>query len=459
MSRNSSYARQELDVPMPLAIGIGCVVLVGIYILLFPVKDTFIGVLLYERGLTQPLVIFLAGTASAIALLKFIKIQREFKALRQLWIPPNISLEDPDSRQVAKLEYALSHSGYLLAIRCSRIIKAYIESGSGKTATELALDDSSFYLSASESSYSIPRILVWAIPLLGFIGTVVGISRAVNGFSGFLEQAAEIDQIKEGIGTVTSGLAVAFDTTLLALLLSVLVMIPVVLVERFESKFLLGIDVYINEQVLPKLKGRSEGLNESAIARSVTQAVQDSLPEPEALIQPARDYAQQAASEIAQSFVAEIGQVRDMTEKLIQQAGKINQIALKDRQDFISTFEGQQQTTRDLVKETQEKLTEISSNQTAVANQLARQSKQIMQQLEQATQALTHRVDALEECTNQILEVARLQQGLEYSLHSLKETNQLGTVLSELQGNLTQLRPVLQKLGKPRRITFMEGDD
>ncbi|MFM7368834.1 MAG: hypothetical protein ACKO2Z_13805, partial [Sphaerospermopsis kisseleviana] len=36
---------------------------------------------------------------------------------------------------------------------------------------------------ATETSYSVARILVWAIPLLGFIGTVVGISGAVNGFS------------------------------------------------------------------------------------------------------------------------------------------------------------------------------------------------------------------------------------------------------------------------------------
>ena len=66
----------------------------------------------------------------------------------------------------------------------------------------------------SAKSYAVPRVMIWAIPLMGFIGTVVGISKAVAGFSGFLQTAEEIDQIKQAIGGVTTGLAIAFDTTL-----------------------------------------------------------------------------------------------------------------------------------------------------------------------------------------------------------------------------------------------------
>jgi hypothetical protein len=82
------------------------------------------------------------------------------------------------------------------------------------------------------------------------MSTVVGISGAVTGFSDFLGGAEEIDQIKEGIGVVTSGLAIAFDTTLLALLLSVLIMIPLVAVERFESQLLLAVDIYLNDRLI-----------------------------------------------------------------------------------------------------------------------------------------------------------------------------------------------------------------
>ncbi|MEM8779862.1 MAG: MotA/TolQ/ExbB proton channel family protein, partial [Cyanobacteria bacterium P01_G01_bin.49] len=222
--------RKKLDVNFWLVSIIALVVAVAVYAIALSVRTTFIGVLLYERGLTQYLVIYLASIVVSLTVIKLIKLQKESIALRRSWVPQTVTFDNPHSRDLFILQKNLAKQNKLLPIRCSRVLTAYIQSGSRKTAAELSLDDSTFYLSASESSYTFPRILVWAIPLLGFIGTVIGISQAVNGFSGFLEQAGEIEQIKEGIGTVTSGLAVAFDTTLLALLLSVLVMIPLVLV-------------------------------------------------------------------------------------------------------------------------------------------------------------------------------------------------------------------------------------
>lgn len=459
MPRNSSYERHELDVPIPVAVGLGLAIAIAIYALLFPFQNSFIGVLLYDRGITQYLAIFFAGIVGSITLLKFIKIQTEAQAIGQLWIPPNIALDDPTSRQLAKLEHNLSSSGYLLTARCSRVLKAYLESGSRKTATELALDDSSFYLSASESSYSVPKILVWAIPLLGFIGTVVGISRAVNGFSGFLEEAAAIEQIKEGIGTVTSGLAVAFDTTLLALFLSVLVMIPLVLVERSESRLLLAVDVYINERLLPKLNEVSEGIDGGALAAAVSQAIQDSLPEPEDLIAPAREYAQQAASELAKVFAAELGQVREMNEHLVQHMERANKSILKDRKEFINYIESQKITHHELVSKIQETISEINTTNSGTAKHLAEQTREITEQLQQAVNVLSGRLDSLEKCTEQVVEVARLQQSLDRSLRALQETGEFGKVLNGIQKNLGQLQPILKQLGKPRRITLVEQDE
>lgn len=459
MAAKANLERQELDVSTSLAVGGAALIFIIIYVILFPIQDSTIGELFYRRGFTQFITVFLACIVVMVTTLKFIKLQQEYRSLQGNWIPNNVSLEDSKSQQVAKLQYNLARISYLLPLRCSRILKAYIESGNSQTATEIALDDSSFYASASESSYSVPRILVWAIPLLGFIGTVIGISQAVSGFSGFLEEAGEIDQIKEGIGTVTGGLAVAFDTTLLALLLSVLVMIPLVLVERLESRLLLAIDVYINENLIARLPNRAEPINTNLIRQAVIEAVENKLPNSQSLVEPAREYAEKAAMEIAQVFVTEISQIQETSTKILQKVSKVNQVALKDRQGFVETWETQQQNSQILVQEIQNMLTAINADRNAIAQQLEAQSSQMAQQLEQASLALSSRVEALEQCTNQILEVARLQTNLEQSFKELQQTAQLERVLKEIDSNLAQLRPVLQQLGKPRRIMLVEGDE
>lgn len=64
----------------------------------------------------------------------------------------------------------------------------------------------------SESSQSNIRYLTWLIPSLGFIGTVLGISQSLQ-----IANSGDMNLITQTLG-------VAFDTTLLALVLSVVVM-------------------------------------------------------------------------------------------------------------------------------------------------------------------------------------------------------------------------------------------
>lgn len=349
--------RQKLEVNFWLISLMALLLFIAIYtITLLLLRTTFIGVLLYDRGFTQFLVIYLACFVVSLTVIKFIKLQQESLALRRSWVPQTVTFDNPRARELLNLQNNLTKHNQLLPIRCSRILGAYIQSGSRKVASELALDDSTFYLSATDASYSFPRVLVWAIPLLGFIGTVMGISKAVNGFSSFLEQAGEIEQIKEGIGTVTSGLAVAFDTTLLALLLSVLVMIPLVLVERMESKLLLKIDIYINDFVLPRFKEKGENLDYDGINQSVRQAFQDYLPNPEALIQPAEMYAKQAAENFSQSFITEIEKLQQLSGNLIEQLDKINSMSVEEKSKFLETLDQQLNVNRQL---SQSMITEI----------------------------------------------------------------------------------------------------
>jgi biopolymer transport protein ExbB/TolQ len=83
-------------------------------------------------------------------------------------------------------------------------------------------------------SFSLVRIIIWATPMLGFLGTVIGITRAL----GDLDPTELANSIQTAMEGLLSGLYVAFDTTALALTLSIVLMFVQFLVDRFETQLL-----------------------------------------------------------------------------------------------------------------------------------------------------------------------------------------------------------------------------
>ncbi len=459
--RSFNSKRQELEVDPLLLL----LVALGIFALTYiivgfipPLRESYVGVLLFERGFIQAIVVLLAAIVIATSVLKYLLLKKEHRALRKIWIADHIPLDKPNAHEVDYFHQRLLKDDNLVAIRCGRILRAYIKSGDRTVANEFALDDSSFYQSASETSYSLPRILVWAIPLLGFIGTVIGISGAVSGFSGFLENSGDVEQIKEGIGQVTSNLGLAFDTTLLALFLSVLVMIPLVMIERYESNLLLGIDVFINDKLLPRLKKKAEQLDPELIEQTVAGAIKEHFPNPQNLIEPAQSYAELAAKQLSTGFIAEISKVQNVSSQVIAQVGEIRQQATRDRQEFLDFFSRQQQANQELVQQIRAIVEEIRTRNLAAAEDLNVQTQGISEQLEKAARVLEARVGSLEVATQKMSDFQDIQQGLERSFASLEKTAQLENVLTGVKDNLTQLQPILKQLNKPRRITLVEHD-
>ena len=461
-SRNSKRQELEVDPFLLYAIAAGIFALTYLVTGIIPgLRESYIGKLLYDQGsaqFVQIIVVALTSFVIAFTILKFLLLRKEFDALGKIWIADHIPLDKPDSHEVAYFQERLLKDSNLITLRCGRILKAYIRSGDRAAANEFALDDSSFYLAASESSYSIPRILIWAIPLLGFVGTVIGISGAVSSFSGVLESSGDVEAIKGGIGNVTTNLGLAFDTTLLALFLSVLVMIPLVLVERYESKLLLGIDVFINDKLLPRLRKQGGNLDVATIDNAVKGAIKENFPNPEDLVQPARSYAEQAAKSLSTGFIAEIAKVQDVSSQVIAQVDDIRQQTNRDREEFLGFFAQQQRTNQQLVQQIKGIIEEINQNNTAVANDLNAQTQGISQQLENAARVLESRVGSLELATQKMSDFQHIQQGLERSFTSLEKTAQLENVLNAVKDNLAQLQPIMQQLTKPRRITIVEQD-
>jgi len=474
MIQSKNNNRQELDINFLIVFVSALVLTIIIYALFLPFQQSYLGILLYQRGFTQNLTVFFACLVVTISVYKYLKIVKEINILKKIGLPDSIDFTNHQSYQLIHIQQDFASVSSMVTSRLSRIFNAYILSGSRKIVTELALDDSSFYLSASESSYALPRILVWAIPLLGFIGTVLGISQAVNGFNGFLDNTAEVDQIKEGIGTVTSGLAVAFDTTLLALFLSVIVMIPLVMIERMESQLLLATEIYINDHILPRLKEDNSYpqsiLNTDSLIETVNSAIdkklptkeeliqpiKDALPTPEELINPAQIYAKEAAQNLVSEFIQQFQQIKTQETALIDSIKEINTVILKDRNNFLQTFGQQNELNQSIIKNIRELIELTQENNQANQNSLTEKTRVISNELNKAAISLEEKVISLEKSSAKIGELSQLQSGLEKIVEALNNVGEMQKTLTNMEEKIALLQPTLQDLSRPRVIRLVE---
>lgn len=92
----------------------------------------------------------------------------------------------------------------------------------GRAQSETALAQLSEHLAqwrGQQHQHNLAPLLftVWVLPLLGFIGTVIGISQAIGGLETVIAAAGVPGS--SGLAEVLSGLSFAFDTTFMGLIL------------------------------------------------------------------------------------------------------------------------------------------------------------------------------------------------------------------------------------------------
>ena len=109
------------------------------------------------------------------------------------------------------------------------------------------------------ASYSLINGFNWAIPVLGFIGTVLGLGAAIGEFGVTIQLADDVDKLKNSLTNVTGGLSTAFDTTLLGLVASIVVQMLMTFRKRQEFLLLDECNEYCQTYVLAKLKLEKSG--------------------------------------------------------------------------------------------------------------------------------------------------------------------------------------------------------
>ena len=95
-----------------------------------------------------------------------------------------------------------------------------------------------------EAENSMIRYIIWSIPSIGFVGTVRGIGTAL----------AEADEALAGnIATMTENLGIAFNSTLVALLLSIGLTLVLHLLQGLQDRLVIDIEEYCDTYLMKRL--------------------------------------------------------------------------------------------------------------------------------------------------------------------------------------------------------------
>ena len=112
-------------------------------------------------------------------------------------------------------------------------------------AAEAVRDECDFEVASMDTKLSMVRFTAWAIPAVGFVGTVRGIGAALQEAQGAMGG---------DISGVTMGLGVTFNATLVALVSCIIVMFWMHQLQQFQDRLVLDCRTYVDRQLLRKLR-------------------------------------------------------------------------------------------------------------------------------------------------------------------------------------------------------------
>ena len=310
--------------------------------------------LFHQRGPTQVGTLILGGMLGwfLVGKLRILQSAQKSYLAFDLEIPSLVRQGDLEA-----IKLKSEQSGSLVGKRLLHLLDVWESTGSAFQLERAADGDVELYELSMSSSFSFPKLLLWAIPLTGFIGTVIGMSQAVGSFDAVLSNADNVDGLKDGLVQVTGGLGTAFDTTFLALVISVFLAFPLTLCEKIEDRLLSQIDGVVRDAVLSLSPlGSGEIASQSAeglggyggstqnnqdkpspkeifgddIAALISDAFEKHLPDPSVLVEPAQLY----ADKLTEATIEKLSPLTTLVRDSVEGVGEAR-LSLQEQTDVI----------------------------------------------------------------------------------------------------------------------------
>jgi len=201
------------------------------------------------RDYEQEACFILMFWAMALMAFKGIRTTRDQSLLQQDLIPvaEDMRILPEDTRQLSRHIQALPDSRRNALL--PRALLAGLQRFSATGSVQDVASAIQAYCTAEgerlDSELSMIRYIAWAIPSIGFIGTVRGIGEALG-------QAHKA--IEGEIFGVTRSLGVAFNSTLIALLLSIVLMFLLHQLQLRQERYVLDAEAYCEEKLTRHLR-------------------------------------------------------------------------------------------------------------------------------------------------------------------------------------------------------------
>jgi biopolymer transport protein ExbB/TolQ len=435
-SEEFSGVRPSTDANIVIQLLAGLIGTVVVAFAVLPLRNMTPGIayiysIINERGPVQYFELFMAFMVVALVLLKSRIVRAQLQTVAEGPIDLNLDLSDDEAIASTrrKVRDSDSYTSSILYNRIDRMLALWLSTKDiGRIAT-WATSESDRDASASDSSYSIARVLIWAIPILGFIGTVVGLGSAVSGFSEFLAGAAGLEAIKDAIGDVTQGLGMAFDTTLLALVLSVLLMFPLSVVQRREENLFVEIDNYLDDMLLSRFPTpEQQPIVIENLEDSIEAAFRRYIPDP------------------------------DRYEEVFSNA--IDRAASSVEQRFGTLTKSYETTLNDLTARLSSSMTTVGNSlegsMTKVANTFSESAQSAADKSTAAAREMSQRMEEVVKLASGIQDLLKVQESVQQSLSAVAASNEFNATLKSIREHLQTSDEALKRMSKPRVITLRE---
>ncbi len=508
-----AHERPQTEISTIRMIGFAVAITVVVFGIAFVVggfpKDLFMGrdKILPDRVFFQSLITLVWALAMANVVLKMVRLNKERAALEEGSLPENLDMSDKDALillyERIRLRPAIAES--LGLTRIARVLAMWINTDDFERTAQYAREQADLDAAESDATFRRIRLFIWAMPLLGFVGTVYGVANGISGFSGFLHQAnVSMDQIKVAIGDITTGLAVAFMCTLLGLFTAGLAAFPNLMAERREERLLGEIEELVEDRLLSRMPSSAGEESKKFPVEQMVAAIREGmdglqtqskfpmeelaqaidagfrrLPNPDRYeevfsraISKAGDVINQKYDEFAQNYERRIGELGSQlggklegvasnfnngTHRIMSELTKTQErnleIYSKNEQKLAEKFEELTEQLTTIAKEQSEQFGEAHENYVEAIQELDKKEiarfEKMVQEFSQLSARLAdtfkQAVTTLESASTRYSE--RIQQSVESLNEQLEKVTQLGTEIDKVLRTTQAMETTLRQVG------------
>jgi biopolymer transport protein ExbB/TolQ len=229
-----------------------------VYFVLLRVPTNPVSASLAHQGIVPVAIVSFSCWAMVILFVKWLKLRFQKRALSLSLLPAEpgvvLSVATVDATMDRLYELVDDPRHFVLFNRIALALGSIRNMRRLSDARDILDSQADHDEAVSDSSYSIIRGIIWAIPVLGFIGTVLGLSDSIGGFGKVLASATNIDVLKPKLQEVTAGLSLAFETTLQGLLAALVIHMAMTFLKRSEEAFLDDCKEYCQRYVLAHVR-------------------------------------------------------------------------------------------------------------------------------------------------------------------------------------------------------------